>query len=145
MKKQNMNTSFARLISPAAALLLAVGVPTAALLAGSVPSGTLTVRAAFLRGTESVLVQGTAPAGTVVLLGVSATFNRDLPSVVVDRADALAGTDGRFRAVLPYTPASEAFTVLSVQASADGMTPVTACCFPVKGPQTSSKPPKPAP
>ena len=100
--------------------------------------GTLTVSARFLPGTESLLVQGTAPAGSPVLLSLSATFDQDVPAVVVERVDIVAGRDNSFTAVLPYTPASEHIAVLSIQASMDGVSPAIACCFPVRGPRTSS-------
>ncbi len=100
--------------------------------------GSLTVSARFLPGTESLLVQGTAPAGSPVLLSLSATFDQDVPAVVVDRVDIVAGRDNSFTAVLPYTPASEHIAVLSIQASMDGVSPAIACCFPVRGPRTSS-------
>lgn len=100
--------------------------------------GTLTVSARFLPGTESLLVQGTAPAGSPVSLLLSATFDQDVPAVVVNRLNIVADRDNSFTAVLPYTPASEHIAVLSIQASMDGVSPAIACCFPVRGPRTSS-------
>jgi len=100
----------------------------------------LTINARLLRGTESLLVQGTAPAGASVLLSLSATFDRDVPAVVIDRLLVVADADNTFTAVIPYTSASERFVVLAVQASLHGLSPVVACCFSVRGPSTSSSP-----
>ena len=100
--------------------------------------GSLTVSARFLPGTESLLVHGTAPAGSPVFISLSATFDQDVPAVVVNRVDIVADRDNSFTAVLPYTPASEHIAVLSIQASMDGVLPAIACCFPVRGPRTSS-------
>jgi len=106
------------------------------------PAGTaLSVSARFLKGTESLLVQGTAPAGSSVLLQLTATFDRNVPVVVIDRLNIVAARDNSFTAVLPYTSASEHIAVLSVQASTDGFSPAIACCFHVAGPQTSQSPP----
>ena len=125
-------------------LLLAAVVCTAA--APASPShfgqggGSLTISARFLPGTESLLVHGTAPAGSPVFLTLSATFDQDVPAVVVDRVDIVADRDNSFTAVIPYAPASEHIAVLSIQASMDGVSPAVACCFPVRGPGTSSIP-----
>lgn len=123
-------------------LLLAVVALMAAVPASPSRSGkgggTLTITARALRGTESLLVQGTAPAGTPVFLRLTATFDRDVPAVVVDRERVVADAGNGFTAVLPYAPASEHIGILSVQASIDGFSPAIACCFAARGPRTSS-------
>ncbi|HUZ48976.1 MAG TPA: hypothetical protein VMW12_04425, partial [Candidatus Dormibacteraeota bacterium] len=58
------------------------------------PAGTaFSVSARFLKGTESLLVQGTAPAGSPVLLQLTATFDRNVPVVVIDRLNIVAARD----------------------------------------------------
>lgn len=123
-------------IALAPALAGAKSLPASRTVAAS--SDALTVGAHFLPGTDSLLVRGTAPAGSPVLLSVSATFDRDVPAVIVDRVYVVAAEDGRFSAILPYAPASEHLAVLSVQALTTGIAPATACCFPVGGPRTLS-------
>lgn len=120
-------------------LMLSAGASAQRSLSDAAPStaGNITVSAAFLPGTESLLVTGTAPSGTVVVLSLSATFDPNVPTAVVDRMDVVAARDGRFRAVLPYTSASETIAVLSVLAtSMNGAASATACCFSIPGPQT---------
>jgi hypothetical protein len=96
----------------------------------------LTVSASFLPGTESLLVRGRADAGSLVVLELSGTLDRDLPAVIIDRMQIVASSTNSFVAVLPYAPAFEHFATLSVSAMADGETPAIACCFHVQGPMT---------
>lgn len=119
-------------------LMVLGAVTLAAAVAGA--TAAITINARFLPGTESLMVQGTAPAGSQVLLTLTAAFDADVPVAVIDRLYVIADRDNNFSAVLPYAPASEHNAVLSVQASMDGTSPAIACCFPVRGPHTSSSP-----
>jgi hypothetical protein len=132
-----MKTPIVRSTLLLTAIALMAAVPASPSRSGK-GGGTLTISARPLRGTESLLVQGTAPAGAPVFLRLTATFDRDVPAVVVDRMRVVADADNGFTAVLPYTPASEHIAILSVQASMAGLSPAIACCFAARGPRTSS-------
>lgn len=119
-------------LSLAALGLSPARVPTVASVANTSaikPAVPLHISASFLSGTTSLLVKGTATSGVPVELSLLATFDPDIPVVVVARAFVVAGPDNQFRTVLTYAPASASIATLSVQATAAGMQAATACCF----------------
>lgn len=90
-------------------------------------TGSISIEAQPLAGTEAVTVNGQAPAGAPVTLTLMATISSDLPTILVSRHDVQPDVNGRFSATVPI--ASDYFhgSLLRVLAtSTSGVTPATA-------------------
>lgn len=85
-------------------------------------TGTISLDARPLAGSEALLVSGQGPASVPLTITLLATVSSDIPTAVVSRTDAVTGPDGRFQTAIPIAPDYLRGSIITVRAmSANGV------------------------
>lgn len=105
---------------PVAPALAQTAAPTAA------PAAQLTLTATHRRGTTTVELRGTAPAGAALTVAITGQIARDLPVVLIARTAVAAASDGTYAVRLPIGSVSFPDTALRATVRGPGLPPVAA-------------------
>jgi len=115
-----------------ATLAVAASVPVAPALAqtaapaASPAAAQLTLTAIHRRGTTSVELNGTAPAGTSLTVAITGRIARDLPVVLIARTVVVAASDGTYAVRVPIGSVSFPDTALRATVRGPRLPPVAA-------------------
>ena len=112
-------------IAPAAAAGMQSTIPAVA--AESNANGPVTISVRPVEGRQAVVVNGHAPSSAPVTITLFATFDAEVPTVVLSRHDVQPDVSGNFQAEVPIAADYIPNTILRVVASSvSGTTPASA-------------------
>lgn len=135
-----VSDAVARRIDALAAVSVAAPSRAVAQAERSSTPGAISLELRPVRGSETIAVSGTAPAGRAVQLTLYATFSRDIPDVVLSRQTVLPNGDGAFATTVPIAPAYFRGAIITVVASTPPSGPSASARITVAAPNVTVPP-----